>query len=1100
MPNPRPPIVVNFDFRSYVPNQNLSDGTVQLDGLICNGQSLVITVLANNLIPGHSYRTTYELVSPATDQNVFNPSVSDLYASFSTQNFVTTAVMPASPTIVTNYILKATVKDITEGFTDEVSAQINLVCGSVKPGFSVEILDQDTVQDQVMQLGDCTDGFPLIGVVRNAEIGKEYAYEFINNPPNSILYEKRTGEVFAGDVNQNFNSKIALTGYPYVFVHASVTEKDTGTTRLSEPVLLKCFQTNECDVALPTGVDCAAGVPTFRKCVQRGLTLASINNLSGGSKFSIGDKLTTTGGGGTGAEIEIISGGITVDTFSSFSGGGGFDIGDLIAVTGGGGTDGLIKIITGGLTNESITTLTGCYGFKVGDLFTTIGGEGTDALIEVTATGVNGSINTYNVINSGHGFVNVPTGIVPLNSNGVCVTTVFNPNNYTIPAAGGITNASTKLEGGTCYNIGEVLDIVGGGGTGAQAKIISGTLTSNSINTLSGGMNYSIGDYLTTVGGDGLDTVIRVTGVGPGGSINGWSLVYGGYNFHSAPTGLGKITGSGSGVVTFNANADNFSITSLGSITKASIGNFVNNGIGYQVGSKLFVGEGGGNGGLIEIVGVNNAGQVSNYVILNGGSNYKTVPVIYNDNQTAINPQPTWNISKFTKPGFVIINAGGGYVNSPTDIISTSSSCDDAIYFFTTTSFTDPAYIVLNSGSGYTSAPTGILIITGDGEGVVATFNADNFTIPCVGGITYDSISGLLNKTTFIDGEELIVDGGGGSGGRVRVTAVDNGAITEFVIVNAGCNYTSTPTLKKLNGTVVENIVFDPTEYTQLAYIVSNPGFGYVDIPTGLVPIVGDGQTDTIAVSFNDQNFVELIGPAPTPTVTPTPTITPSASMPVLCNSTQSAGGQNIISETTLSIEANANQNQIIVPDVRGIAKDSIVFGQGIPAGTYITNVQNFFANFDNRILYKKLTLNNNLIADLPIDSPITVFVPDIRLVKVPYWPGVMTFAYDAYSVPDRFKVFAVPIDSRLPDIPLFDSGYRGDTICGWADVLSGEGAGTATLNKPDGCIFIKVVVEAPCEGTAWEYSLTCPERVFTTFVTPTPTSTPTTTPTPSRL
>ena len=136
--------------------------------------------------------------------------------------------------------------------------------------------------------------------------------------------------------------------------------------------------------------------------------------------FSVGDKLTTTGGGGYGAEIQVLFGGITTDTFSSFSGGSGFNINDLIEVTGGGGSGGLIKIISGGLTLSSINSLTGCAGFKVGDLLTTVGGGGEDALISVTATGVNGSISSYSLINSGYGFIDAPTGVVSVNGQGSC--------------------------------------------------------------------------------------------------------------------------------------------------------------------------------------------------------------------------------------------------------------------------------------------------------------------------------------------------------------------------------------------------------------------------------------------------------------------------------------------------------------------------------------------------------------------------------------------------------------------------------------------------------------------------------------------------------
>ncbi len=1097
---PPPPITVKFDFRHYIPNQDLSAGTVVLDGADCADKSFVITVLAENLIPGHVYRTSYELLNPITDQKVFNPESSDLYASYGSQNFVTAAVLPKGPDDkVNSYILKATILDLTEGSTATASAQINLICGIERQVFEVELVDPDsaTSRDDVVDLGDCANGFPLVGIIKNALIGKEYSYQLYDNPVGSIIFEKQEGNVFAGDINQNFNSKVALTGYPYVFVHAKVTENDTGISRYSDPLLLKCFQTDPCDVVLPTGVDCAVGSYTLKRCSSRGLTTESLSALYGGRGFSIGDKLTTTGGGGYGAEIEILFGGITTETFSSFHGGSGFNINDLIEVTGGGGSGGLIKIISGGLTNASIDSLNGCAGFKVGDLLTTVGGGGKDALISVTATGVNGSISSYSIVNPGYGFVDAPTNVVAINGDGSCVSATFNDDNFTIPCAGGVTRASLELQGGSGYNIGEILNVIGGGGTGAQIRVLSGSLTPASINSITGGSGYVVGDYITTTGGNGLDVVIRVTSIGAGGSVDGWEILNAGYGFTSSPTGLVTKKGTGVGAVLV-ANSNNYGITSVGSITKASLSGLIGTGVGYAVGDELLIVGGGGGGAVIVITAISPGGSILDYVLKNSGSGYVSAPQIVDDEQVALSSQPTWNITKFTNYSYAIINSGCDYVNPPTNITSSNGDGSGATFEVDITKYTDPAFIVVNTGSGYTSEPTGIIVRTGDGSGVQASFNDSNFTIPCAGGITYESISGLIGKSTFIDGEELVVDGGGGSGGRIKVTGVNNGAITSFIVLNAGCGYTEEPTLKKLNGNIVNNVTFDVEDFTDLAVVVTNPGAGFAETPTGLEVLTGGGDVDDVFVVFDEDKFIEIVGPIPTRPA-PTPTMTPSPSPPVLCNDLQTAGGQNQISSSQTIIVAPSGQNFIVIEDTEGLNEYSIVNAQSIPVGTYITDVTNWFANFDNRVLYKKIILNNNITGEIPAMTPVSIYSTDIRMIKVPYWPGNMTFSYDAYNVPDRFRVFAVPMDSRQSDILLFDSGYRGSSACGYATTISGIGAGNVQLLKPDGCIYIKVVVEAPCDGTAWEYALSCPQRVFTTVTstpTPTPTLTPTVTPT----
>ena len=118
---------------------------------------------------------------------------------------------------------------------------------------------------------------------------------------------------------------------------------------------------------------------------------------------------------------------------------------------------------------------------------------------------------------------------------------------------------------------------------------------------------------------------------------------------------------------------------------------------------------------------------------------------------------------------------------------------------------------------------------------------------------------------------------------------------------------------------------------------------------------------------------------------------------------------------------------------------------------------------------------------------------------------GQVTLTFDTYNVPDRFIV-------KYNDIIKIDTGYRGgtsyvyggynrdifnDSLTGKVDILTGQtypfthannapdgypivtypGNGTATFQKTTASPEQAVVyVYAPSGGTAWEFTLSCPQ------------------------
>jgi len=878
---------IRFDFSYYnIPGWNLNSTVVYLPPNTCIANDFVLPVLAYNLVPGRRYTISYQLLNPSSNPgnptNIFNPGNEVFYASFDSQTFATVTNLEVQG----NYILQATLTDVDTGYSSSYS--VALTCGQPplttptptptpssfirQKNLNIDIVDTDylnPIPDQIIDIPSATDEFPLVAIANGVVPGAKYEFEFVDTPPNSVVFENKKGQLYAGLSSQNFNSKITFSNPSGVFCYIYATVKDIveDTIKYSQPVLFRRIVGDVCNFSLPSGINLQVNASNYRNFNPRGLTNASITKISGGKNFSIGDKLSATGGGGVGGELEIISGGITIDTFSSLSGGTGYNIGDYIEVTGGGGHDGIIQIISGGITKQSITSLNVSTGFKVGDLLTTVGGGGQGAIIRVTAVDpITGAILDYEIINSGYGYTYAPSGLVALTGNGTVSNVVFNADNFSIPAAGGITEDSIKISGGNKYNIGEILDVVGGGGTGAKVQIISGSLTSDSISSLIGGSGYSVGDLLTTTGGDGQGVVIKVKCVNGSGSIvncpdgsPGWEIINGGYGFTGAPTGLLSLTGSGSGAA-ISANANNFSITPEGQITKESINGLINTGTGYSVGDKIYVQGGNGSGAIIEITAVSITGAILGYVILNGGSGYSAIPTLENSSGTAIVPQPSWTISNFTKASFIIIDQGAGYVSAPTLLVSENGDGSGATATYTIDSFTDPAFIIINAGYGYTSAPTGLSNITGDGYGVNVIFNANNFTIPPSGEITSSSIK-LDGGTGYNIGEILNINGGGGEGAQIKVISgsLSNESI-DRLSGGAGFRVGDLLTTTGGNGSGVVIRVKCVNSIGGIAncpdgtpgWELVNAGYGFTGAPTGLVVLTGIGNGATISANANN--------------------------------------------------------------------------------------------------------------------------------------------------------------------------------------------------------------------------------------------------------
>ncbi len=88
---------------------------------------------------------------------------------------------------------------------------------------------------------------------------------------------------------------------------------------------------------------------------------------------------------------------------------------------------------------------------------------------------------------------------------------------------------------------------------------------------------------------------------------------------------------------------------------------------------------------------------------------------------------------------------------------------------------------------------------------------------------------------------------------------------------------------------------------------------------------------------------------------------------------------------------------------------------------------------------------------------------------------GTVWLVFNAYSVPDKFQVI---YDSTT----VIDTGFRGSSsynsalnALGYPNV-SGAGSGSASFYKGTSTTTATVIVTAPLSGTAWEFTLSCPQ------------------------
>lgn len=246
-------------------------------------------------------------------------------------------------------------------------------------------------------------------------------------------------------------------------------------------------------------------------------TVSSISLTAAGTGYSVASAVSTTGGTGTGAKVNILTLNNGVATVNSLVGGSGYSVTTGAATTGGTGAGAKINILS--VTNGIVSTVSragtavagsASYSALVPDATS---GSGTGATFNVSRAGSVYTVATAVAGGSGYAVSDTIT-ILGSQLGGVDVT---NDLTLTVTAIinGKIASVSVNAAG-SGYTAADVLTIAGGSGGTVTVATLDGAVASVSLNAA--GSGYTAGDVLTISGG-GSNATVTITGMAISGKI-----------------------------------------------------------------------------------------------------------------------------------------------------------------------------------------------------------------------------------------------------------------------------------------------------------------------------------------------------------------------------------------------------------------------------------------------------------------------------------------------------------------------------------------------------------------------------------------------------
>ena len=326
-------------------------------------------------------------------------------------------------------------------------------------------------------------------------------------------------------------------------------------------------------------------------------------------------------------------------------------VGEQVVATNATGTLSSIYLINSGSGYVGVPTVT-------------IIGTGTGA----AATAVLGTtaISVVNVIDGGSGYVTPPTVSISGDGVGATATAVLSPTS--------VSTISVTDSGSGYTSAPSVVFVGGGGGSGAAATVTLSTASIQGVTITDGGSGYTSVPTVTFSGGGGSGAAATATVVG--NVVTAITMTDGGSGYTSVPT----VTFSGGG-------GSGAAATATLSTRSVSLINVTNGGSGYTTIPSVTFSGGGGSGAAATAT--LSTRSVASITLTNGGSGYTTVPSVTITGGSGSGATATAEIAGKNITEIVVTNPGQDYSSIPEVVITRAeaSSGVDAIATATLTTF-----------------------------------------------------------------------------------------------------------------------------------------------------------------------------------------------------------------------------------------------------------------------------------------------------------------------------------------------------------------------------------------------------------------------------